>query len=84
MKNQCISVFLFVIFWELSFYFFPDALTLFPAPTRLVRYLINQEFSLGLGPDQQGITSAVLASTLRVVFGLLFSLLAALLTGICI
>lgn len=82
--TQCLPILLFTCLWELSFWADPGAFSLFPPPSQFIRYLLEQHFSLGLGPNQQGIMTAILASTMRVIVGLLLSFIMALISGICI
>lgn len=58
--------------------------TLFPPPSSFIRFAVESDFRVGFGKEGMTIPAAILASTFRVVAGLLIGFVAAVLTGILV
>ena len=67
--------------WELADRSASFDLHYFPAPTRFINYLVEEGFSLGLGPERSNVAVSIFASFARVFAGLTCSFSLALLTG---
>jgi NitT/TauT family transport system permease protein len=70
--------------WELTAARGWMSTTLFPPPSSFIRYAIENDFRVGFGKEGMTIPVAILASSWRVVMGLLFGFVAALATGIAV
>ena len=70
--------------WELAFRYRWLNLTFFPPPSRFLRYLSENDFSIGFGPERMEMHTAVLASFGRIGAGLGVSFLFALIVAIAI
>lgn len=71
-------------FWELAFRYRWLNLTFFPPPSRFIAYLLDNNFSIGFGPERMEMHTAVLSSFARIAAGLIVSFLFALVVAIAI
>ena len=70
-----------VAIWELADRSASFNLHYFPAPSRFTAYLVEEGFSLGLGPERSNVSVSIFASFARVFAGLTCSFSLALLSG---
>ena len=70
--------------WELAAARGWMSTTLFPPPSSFIRYAVESDFRVGFGKEGMTIPVAILASSGRVVAGLMLGFAAALATGIAI
>jgi NitT/TauT family transport system permease protein len=70
--------------WELAAARGWMSTTLFPPPSVFIRYAIDSDFRVGFGKEGMTIPVAILASSWRVVMGLMLGFVAALATGILV
>jgi NitT/TauT family transport system permease protein len=73
-----------VALWELAFRYRWLNLVFFPPPSRFLRYLGENNFSIGFGPERMEMHTAVLASFGRIAVGLAISFVFALVVAIAI
>lgn len=79
-----ISISCLIGIWETVAFFHLADLTLFPPPSRFLGYLLEENFSIGIGPERVSLGSAITASFLRALAGLTIGFIAALSLGIVI
>ena len=69
-----------VALWELAAARGWMSTTLFPPPSSFIRYAIESDFRVGFGQEGMTIPVAILASSWRVVMGLMLGFVAAVAT----
>ncbi len=75
------SIGLLVFLWEWLYRSDIINLFYFPPPSQFITFLFEENFNLGLGPERQNIFVSIVASSLRVLIGLIFSFSLGLLIG---
>ena len=68
-------------FWEAAYKWEWLNLTFFPPPSKFIAYIIDQQFTLGLGEQRSNIGFSILSSFWRVGCGLTFALICAFIVG---
>ena len=76
-----LAIAVIITLWEVAYYTELVNLHYFPSPSRFISYLVEEGFSLGLGPERSNVAISILSSFGRVFIGLAFSFSLALATG---
>ena len=67
--------------WEVAYYQGWLRLGYFPAPSKVLEYVVEQDFALGLGHERSNVSKSILFSFFRVLSGLALAFASAVISG---